>query len=176
MTDAAIISALAVLALVATCDLFLSLALARRVRMIQEMGSAPAGRSDFPSVGEVVTPFEVTTLDGQTLSEKEFSLGSTLVAFLAVGCEPCVRLKSEILSSPPDEPFIVFVSGLEAGNMPAIASELAHVAKVVWIEVDELVRNAFRVDAYPTVLRVVNGVVVTAALRLRDIGTSPVPA
>lgn len=169
MTDAAVISALVVVALVAGCDLLLSLALARRVRLLQGLGR-PTRNSDPELIGEVVSPFETTALDGHLVNDDRFSQGSTLVAFLAAGCEPCVRLKREILASPPREPFVLFASGRDDGGMPAFVSELAEVAQeAVWTEDGSLVSQAFRIRAFPTVLRVVNGVIVAAGLSFEDV-------
>jgi hypothetical protein len=168
--DAAIISALVVVASIATVDLLLSLALARRVRLLQQPEHRQAQHESLPSVGGVVEPFEATALDGSRINEGEFSQGSSLVAFLSAGCGPCERVKQEILDSPPEEPFLAFVFGTESGAMPGIAVDVARVAKVVWGEVnDEPVLRAFGIQAYPTVLRVVNGVVVSAGLGITDV-------
>jgi hypothetical protein len=168
LTDSVIASATAVVALIALTNLSLTLALAKRLRLTDHR-PVRAGDEFAVPAGHVVTPFQASTTLGERVTESTFDDRTTIAAFVSVGCTPCVKVKNEILKSQPSEPLLVFVGGPDTSTPPELASDLSEAADVVWFGEDSAMRDAFAVRAFPTVLKIVNGVVIASGRALRDI-------
>lgn len=172
---AAIVAAIVVVALVAGLNVLFSLALARRLRLLGEQGTGRSASDEtkalVPSIGHVVSPFETKTVGGTSLTDADFNSSSSLVLFASVGCSPCERLKTELLENPPSEIVRVFVHGSDSDQPPPFAAALEAISnEVVWMGSDETARRVFGdVGLFPTILRIVNGVVVASGTRLEDI-------
>ena len=168
-------AAVVIVGLIAVVDLMFSLALARRIRLVADgdvhRNERPA---PVPAVGHVVAPFETRTVSGDRLTLADFASPSVAV-FATAGCSPCERLKDAILADPPAEALRVFIYGATGNGLPPIATELAAISdEVVWMGTDDALPRAFGgVIGYPTLLRVVNGVVVASGTKLGDIQVSP---
>lgn len=164
-------------------DLALTFGLARRLRLALDgttvkIGAAPGIEPSFPTVGSGVAPFAVHALDGARMSEVDVGSGSVVVGFFSVGCEPCTAVKDQIVANNIPEPLFVFVVGApEDSASMALAQELATVARrVAVINHDGSPVTALGVRAYPTLVRLEDGVVRASGYRLDAVAADVVRA
>jgi hypothetical protein len=164
----ALVAAVAFVGALGGMNLLLSLALARRLRLMH-LGPADP-HSGKTSPGVEVGSFKAMTLDGDFVTDEEFSAGSSLVAFLAVGCRACPPVKQEVLNSHLQEQLTIFIHGeAPGGGVPDFATDLSRRGRVILTRWDDAPRKAFEVDGFPTVLRIVDGVVAASGFTLGEI-------
>lgn len=170
-----------VLAALVLFNLALTFGLVRRLRMaLEDGGIAPGGSIDvpgFPVVGSRVDPFAAQTLDGESLSDADLSAGPAVVAYFSVGCPACVKVKKKLLARGVSGPLTVIVAG-EPGDLEAIAlaEEFMTIAeKVAVVEQDSAAVEALRVEGYPTLVRLEDGVVQASGYKLDAIAAQLVP-
>jgi hypothetical protein len=115
------------------------------------------GRSRKPSVGtgELVGAFATATVDGAPLTDAML-VGETLVGFFSPRCRVCaLRLPKfvEYARGLPDgrNQVLAVVIG-DAEDTAAVAAELSPVARVVIEDRHGVLKAAFQVQAYPTIL------------------------
>lgn len=161
----AVVGALAVL------NLLLSLALIRRVRVLQEaVAQTPRRDPALPRAGESIGPFQVTTPEGEHLSDEALKRGVSLVGFFTPHCLPCATVRSQLLESPPAIPLLCFVEGSPSDpDSSALAASLKRVARVVFTEENDALHRAFKPAGYPTLIRVENGAVAASGHALADV-------
>jgi thiol-disulfide isomerase/thioredoxin len=152
-------------------NFLLSMALIRRVRVLQEMvAQTPPRDPSLPKTGEAIGSFQATTLEGEPLSDETLKPGVSLVGFFTAHCKPCMALRAQLLESPPALPFVAFVEGRandpEVGEM---AEALKRIARVVYTEHNDALHQAFKPASYPTLIRVENGVVAASGHALADV-------
>jgi hypothetical protein len=167
----AVAVALCVVAVIAVGSLMVSLAVAKRLQSL-ETPSAPAQHVDLHLIGERVKEFDAETLDGSHLTRADIAFGESTVAFLSLGCQPCVTAKNDLLKRSDDDNLVVFVLGEDAENtdeLPAFLDGIKEGATTIWSRWDDATRHAFGVDAFPTILKVVDGVIVGAGIRVADV-------
>jgi thiol-disulfide isomerase/thioredoxin len=157
-TSALVIASFA--AVVAAANLLLTLALTRRVRLLQG-GAAPVS-GDLPSAGSAIGRFETQTVDGRPLTDRDAGERDVIAAFLSPTCEPCRRLLSRMRDAPPMAREVVCFVVADAGEEATaeVVAALRPVGTVAVVEPDGGPVEAFGVTAYPTVVRVRDGVVV----------------
>lgn len=155
----------------AVVNFLLSMALIRRVRVLQELVErTPQRDPNLPKTGEAIGSFQATTLQGETLSNETLKPGVSLVGFFTTHCKPCAALRAQLLESPPTLPVVAFVEGPaddpEVGEM---AEALKRIARVVYTRNNDALHQAFKPAGYPTLIRVENGVVAASGHALADV-------
>jgi thiol-disulfide isomerase/thioredoxin len=153
-----LIAAVVLVGILCVLDLILTLGVIKRLREHTEMiSSMMNGPKTSIAVGEEVGEFTTSTVDGERVARE--SLGDdALVAFFSPTCQPCKEKLPH---------FVEFARNLPRGRDQVLATvigdaELADelvtalqpVARVVVESGDGTVATAFKVKAYPTVLRV----------------------
>ncbi len=164
---------LVVIGTITMFNLLFSLAFARRLRELaaQQLKSNVNGM--LPEIGRHVRPFDVIALDGSAITSDDASR-SIVALFVSTTCPACDRLQKKLGNDRFPEETLVFVHGHEESGVPEFARSFDEVAThVAWLGEDNTVRDAFGVEAYPTLLRVVGGVVTEAALNLKDFTVKP---
>ncbi|GAA2431226.1 hypothetical protein GCM10010191_51190 [Actinomadura vinacea] len=153
-------AAITVVGVLCLANIVLTLAVIRRLneqgRLLAERGRAPAPGFPPPlevEPGERVGDFTVTAMDGEPVSRADLR-GSTLMAFMAPGCQSCEHSLPEFVaragSAPGGRDRVLAVV---LGNGPGreeMCAELAPVARVLTEEEEggPLIR-AFGVGALP---------------------------
>lgn len=161
-------SAVCVLALAVLLNLMLTLGLARRLRVASRTAGAATDPA-VPKAGTRVGPFSIPVVGGDAVTTDDLASGIVEAAFLSVGCEPCARVKQELLDrGPATRSLMTFVVG--AGDDPAaqrIADDLSTVSsEIAIVNVDSSVVKAFDIRAYPTLILLNDGVVQRAGWQL----------
>ncbi|MFJ8078416.1 TlpA family protein disulfide reductase [Streptomyces sp. NPDC096176] len=150
-----LIATLACLGAICALDLILTLGVIKRLREHTELLSARSP-ADIP-VGAEVAEFAAVTTDGEPLS-RESMKEETVVAFFSPTCGPCKEKLPR---------FVDFARGLAGGRESALAvvvgdveegapfiTELNPVVRVVVESGDGPLGSAFKVAAFPTLVRV----------------------
>jgi hypothetical protein len=161
-----LVPAVILTAAVALLNLVLTFGLIRRMRM--GIDTTPQRSLPMPTIGQPVGEFSAVSIDDLRVDEQSVSVEETLVAFLSPTCEPCQRLTEQMLRRPPAEEFYFFMTGEDSAAREA-AGALRELGTVCVISDDSGVRQAFGVGAFPTVIRVVDGVVVSAGVTLDEV-------
>ncbi|MGP3685991.1 TlpA disulfide reductase family protein [Streptomyces sp. IBSNAI002] len=154
-----LITAVALVGLLAALDLLLTVGVIKRLREHAELISDKAN-ADAPvplGIGEEVGNFSVTGADDEELTLADLE-GETLVAFFSPNCTPCkekLPLFTEYARHFPGGPrqvLAVIAGGAEGGGR--FAESLRPVARVVREDYNGEVGAAFQAKAYPTLLLV----------------------
>jgi thiol-disulfide isomerase/thioredoxin len=167
---AALTAVVVALSIAVAANFLLLLAVVRRLRMQQP---PPPPMFDMPKVGVRVPAFGAVDVEGETVDDGFCVENSEVViAFFADNCEPCERLKAQLLRNPLEDPLLAFVQ-VSAGSgtqHQTFVSALAGLgARTVLIDRDSDIRERFAISAFPTLLRVQNAVVVASGVRLTDV-------
>jgi thiol-disulfide isomerase/thioredoxin len=151
-----VVVALVSLSALVLFNLAVLILLTRRVNQLRRQQPAmrlpPAGRALLP-VGTVVSDFSATTVDGTPITRESLA-DSSLVVFLAPGCQPCRELlpvlaaRAERDFGGPDRVLAVLAAG-DAEDATEYVRTLSGAARVV-VETDHsAVSEAFRTIGYP---------------------------
>jgi len=159
----------------AALNLLLTLVLVRRVRplqkLIEERGIPDAM---LPRIGRSVAPFRVEMADGSVITDDALRTGTTLVGFFLPHCPSCDRMVARMIEEPPPWPLLAFVEG--APGDPEALAEVEKLAAVgrPGLATDEVQRAVGLSDsaAFPTLVRIDNGVVTAAGRRLHVVTDS----
>lgn len=152
-------------------NFLLSMALIRRVRVLQELvQQTPQRDPTLPKLGAAIGAFQATTLEGEPLSNETLKPGVSLVGFFTTHCKPCAALRVQLLESPPTLPFVAFVEGnVDDPEVSAMAEALKRIARVVYTQNNDALHQAFKPTGYPTLIRVENGVVAASGHSLAEV-------
>jgi hypothetical protein len=176
MRDALIAATLAVLGSITLLNIILSLATARRLRLLSE--THPSERRSLgaflPPVGSRVDSFSVTTLAEESLSLDDLFFQDNVIVFATMHCEACAAMRSALLAEPLEVPVSLFIDGPGREEEARAYAESfgSAIQRAVWIDGDVLIARAFSVGGYPTIIRVVNGVIAAASAtfdHIRDV-------
>jgi thiol-disulfide isomerase/thioredoxin len=149
-----LITAVLVVGALCTLDLLLTVGVIRRLREHTELLASPYGalKDAIIGVGEAPHDFSALATDGTPV---RFSAtdGPTLVAFFSPNCQACKQKLPDFLAAaarfPGGPERVLAVVARDGGDMEALATTLADVARVV-VETDQpVVTEAFRVKAFP---------------------------
>ncbi|MEV6302605.1 TlpA disulfide reductase family protein [Actinoplanes sp. NPDC051861] len=174
----AIVLSLAALA-VALVGLAVAFATAARLRTAIESGGLAgmkAPQPQLPTADSVIGDFEIETLDGRTISQRDLHVDQQLIGFFSVGCAPCsedlpnfLALEDKVVGDLPKP--IAVING-----EPDEAREYAKAfpdAFAVVIEPDSeaagTLSAAVGVKAFPTYLLAEHGRVGMSAVRIKGI-------
>ncbi|GIH05574.1 hypothetical protein Rhe02_36410 [Rhizocola hellebori] len=161
---AALWAAFVLSTLVAVFSLTLTLALARRVRVLvtQVNRFLPVSEGDgLPDPGTPLPEFTVKSSDGTVISRQSFAGPQRLFIFLTTGCSSCTDQIPVIQQLRLPEQPVVVVIGDEQQRF-AMAAQLADAAQVVQEEDEGPLATALELREFPAVL-VLGEAVVTAA-------------
>lgn len=168
MVMAALTGIVVALSVAVAANFALLLAIVRRMRLQREAPSP----IDVPRLGMQAPSFTVLDLTGQTVDDSFYSEhGEAVVAFLSDDCQPCERVKAELVRDPIADPLLAFVQTIDGGTEQAeFATALARAgARTVLLEQGSDIPKRFSVSAFPTLLRLHDGVVVGSSIKLADI-------
>jgi hypothetical protein len=171
-----LVAAVTVSTLLSVFTLTLALGLTRRIRVfsarlakLDELGrdGVPFDRDRALAADTVVTEFAATTTDGEPVS-REMLTGTTLIAFLSPGCQPCETLLPKLLDHAARFPggrqqVLAVLSMAGPEDSAAYADRLSPVARVVVEDGKGPLSEAFEADALPVLYLVGAGGVVLAS-------------
>jgi thiol-disulfide isomerase/thioredoxin len=129
----------------------------------------------LPPVGMQAPSFVAQDADGNPVDDGfYFEDGEVIVAFFSDDCQPCERVKAELARDPIASPFLAFLHTADGGSDQAeFAAGLAHAgARIVLLEPESDIPKRFSVSAFPTLLRLRDGIVVTSTIKLAEIRRS----
>jgi hypothetical protein len=151
--------------LVAVFSLFLTVALARRLRTLVShvYRFLPITEGDgLPSPGTPLPDFSVAAESGEQITRESFAGPQRLLVFLTTTCSSCtdqVPLIQQLRL--PERPVVVVVG--DEQQRPAMAAQLADVAEVVPEDDEGPLAVALEVREFPAVMVIGRGVVTVAS-------------
>ncbi|WP_027344849.1 thioredoxin domain-containing protein [Hamadaea tsunoensis] len=164
-----IIAALVVVGLLCLLNLMLTVGILRRMRADAE--EYKPDRSSALRAGSAIGAFEVTTTDGEPITDE--TLAGT-VAFFSAGCTACHGLLPDFLAYARERGR-GDVLAIVAGDEPDMVSALAEVSRVVTADLPGgPVAKAFRNTWTPALYLVSNRVVLATGAKLADLPRRPV--
>jgi hypothetical protein len=127
----------------------------------------PAG----PAVGHRVGLFTATTLDGRAVDTGDLAETETLVALLSAGCGACESMVAELGDVDGGSLLVLIHAGEGDQSEPLVTAARRSAGSGARIAVVPYgaVASAFDITAYPTVVRVVDGVVTAAGMSLASV-------
>jgi hypothetical protein len=143
-------------------NLLLTFAIVRRLRLQQARSSV---KFPLPSIGVDAPTFSVEDYKGRIIDDSLYARGTAIVAFLTHHCEPCDRAKAELIRRPVVERLLVFLQAAPDASDEAFVEAAALGGAWVVLDPGSELLERFSVRAFPTFLRVRNGIVVAAGLR-----------
>ncbi|MEU7133661.1 hypothetical protein [Streptomyces sp. NPDC046261] len=151
-----VIAALVLVGVLCSLDLLLTVGVIKRLREHTELLSR---KGDQPSLatGEEVGPFAVTSVDGEAVSDRAIDT-ETVVAFFSTTCGPCKEKLPKFVEYARSVPggrarVIATVIG-EGDEVAPMVAALRPVARVTTEDASGVMGEAFKVMAYPVVLKV----------------------
>jgi thiol-disulfide isomerase/thioredoxin len=125
-----------------------------------------------PSEGLRVGEFSTGAIDGRTITDRDVAEGSVLVGFFADGCPNCARLVADLGIAQPHERMVAFVAGQRGDELTdRLTADLSGWCDAVAVVgVGDQVSQAFNLQAFPTLIRLVDGAVKKAGFTLEDMG------
>jgi thiol-disulfide isomerase/thioredoxin len=153
-------------------NVLLSLLVVRKVRPLQAL-IEERGIPDrmLPRTGLSIGRFRVEMADGGVLIDEEVRSGTALIGFFLPHCPSCDRMHARLLAEPPPWPVVAFVEGKP--DDPEAQAEVAKFAAVArsGFATEEVARALGLSDesAFPTLVRVENGIVTAAGRRLPQV-------
>src|SRR5438445_3283170 len=161
---AALTVSVVLLALLVVFQMLITFGLVRRLRAVEADGGVRPSTDRFPQSGMRIPHFEVDDTDGDPITDRDFASGPALVAVVSPACEPCERVKTQLLNDPPRESFFAFVNGAATTSNDAsnIARTLGAMGRAAVFENGD-VMAARGVQLFPTLLMLHDGVVVAAS-------------
>lgn len=165
---AALTAVVAALSIAVAANFLLLLAIVRRLRMQRP---APP-QFKMPTIGTRIPAFAVEDVDGQLVDDrfcKEHS--EAVVAFFSDNCEPCERVKAQLVRDPLQDPLLVFVQTSTEGSRQAefVGALAGAGARTILLDRQSDIPQRFSVSAFPTLMRVHDGIVVASSLKLADV-------
>lgn len=176
---AALTAIVVALAIGVAANFLFLLAIVRRLRL--QRPAPPV--FDLPSVGMQAPPFSAHDANGNAIDESFYvEHGDAVIAFFSDNCEPCQQAKAELARNPLQVPLLAFIHTGDGSAMQAeFARELTRSGvRAVLLAPGSDLHKRFAVSAFPTLLRLRDGIVVASSIRLDDIrnptgdGTGPV--
>jgi hypothetical protein len=167
----AVVVAVAVVAVATVFNLTLTLGLARRMRL--ELGTPAAGEGTvggpaFPTAGLRIGSFGEVGVDGREITDADVSEGERLVGYFSANCPACAHVRRRLLAQGAPLPLTAFVAGsAEDPEVTELARDIAAVAEhVAIVDLDGPATLALAVEAYPTLVRLQDGIVRASGYKL----------
>lgn len=165
---AAITAVVIALSIAVAANFVLLLAIVRRLRL--QRPAPPA--IELPRIGMQAPGFAAEDADGQWIDDSFYShYGEAVVAFLSDDCVPCQHVRAELARDPLQGPVLAFVHTRDGGPQQSeFAADLARTgARTVLLEPGSDIPKRFSVAAFPTLLRLRDGIVVASSIKLADV-------
>lgn len=158
------------LSIAVAANFVLLLAVIRRLRMQQPAPPVIA----LPPVGMQAPSFAAQDADGNLVDNGYLEDAEVIVAFFSDRCQPCEQVKAELARDPIASPLLAFVQTADGGSEQAeFGAGLARSgARIVLLEPESDIPKRFSVSAFPTLLRLRDGEVVTSTIKLAEIRRS----
>jgi hypothetical protein len=171
MTTSFVLAITGLVGAIGVLNLILIFGVIGRVRELQEVVQTGVFRDpELPAAGVAVGAFQVTTEDGQQLSETAVGGEERLVCFFSPRCKPCAELRAQLVRQPPALPLITFVEGAsDDPDVRQITENLRGLGPVAIIQPGDEVTRAFKPAGFPTLFRIANGRVASAGHRLHQV-------
>ena len=165
-------AAVALIGVVALVALVVSLAVARRLRELQQRFGPIESFDDLPAPGTAVPDFVATTVDGGTVSAADLAGPDVVVLFVDGSCATCFDIVTELRARPAPtseatRPIAVVIG--QPDERGALVAELTPLARVVEESSYVGLPARFGVRGFPTALVAGGGVVRAASHRLDQI-------
>lgn len=167
MTSALFV-AVVFLAIVTFGNILLLFAVMRRLRGLQDLLLPPA---IVPAPGTAIEPFHVEAVDGASLTTDTLAGGPVLVAVLSTTCPACKGMASDLaaLTGPSSAPVVLVVTDPEHDGS-AMLQSLAGLDRVAVVDREHPALAALGgITAFPTVLAVREGTIISSDTRLEKI-------
>src|SRR5262245_22346380 len=164
-----LVAGMVVLFVLTVANLLLCLAIVRRLRAIEQPDQVSTA---LPALGTAVAPFATVDLLGNELSGTTLRGRAVVVGFLMPECAPCRTLVTQLREqlTAVDESFIIFVATHDRAAAEQATSSLPPSVRVGVVSIEDDVTRAFGgISAFPTLLRVDDGVVVRAGRKLHEV-------
>ena len=168
---AALTAVVVALSVAVAANFLLLLAIVRRLRVQRP---APQAAINLPRVGMQAPAFTATDSTGRAIDDAFFKeAGEAVVVFLSEDCPPCENVKSELVRNPIVDPVLAFVQSTGDGSNLAqfVAAITETGAQTVIVEKGSDLPARFSISAFPTLLRLRDGVVVASSVKLADVRT-----
>jgi hypothetical protein len=166
--------AVALLAVFVVVNLILTIGLIRRIRTMAQEGSSAPEIASKPQPGKRLGHFAVTTSEGRRFTERDLATGSHLVAFLSPTCPSCRAIKDQMAAGLAGESMVVFIAAFGDEQVAAEMVRALTPVAVTTLMADESAAEAFGSSAFPTLVRVVDGVITESGHRIDDL-SRPLP-
>ncbi|GAA2591189.1 hypothetical protein GCM10010399_22050 [Dactylosporangium fulvum] len=151
-------------------NLFLTLALAKKVREASTSTAGHHPKASVPEVGDKVGGFSAPDAHGSRISHTDLGPGRALLLFLMPGCGPC-ELIIAALPQESGRPTFAFIVGDRAdAKVGGLVAALPAYARAVVLPLDvDIIESAFHVGRFPTVLEVEDGFVTYVGSKLPEL-------
>jgi len=167
----ALIAAAVVLGIATAANLVLTFAVIRRLRALEEGGTAAP--ASLPAVGTAVAEFSAVTIAGEEVTAADVAVGDAFAGFVMVGCTPCGRLIESLADGAvtgADDPLFFVVGDPEDPETRRMTAALDPVGRVAVVDEKSSATAAFgQISAFPTLLRLKDGVIAVASHDLDDV-------
>jgi thiol-disulfide isomerase/thioredoxin len=148
-------------------NLALTLAIIRRLRLQQPQ---PSHQLPLPPIGMQAPVLFLKDHEGRSIDRSFYMGGGAVVAFLTHHCVPCDRAKTDLLRGPIAESLLVVLQTAPDLREEDFVNAIARAgARVVVLDSGSDLPGRFSIRAFPTFLRLQDGVVVASAARLADV-------
>jgi hypothetical protein len=165
-------AAVGLLAAVTAANLFILLGVIRRMRaMTTNSASLDLRPLDLgmPEIGLEIGGFTESTVAGDPVTDDDLRHGQALVVFLSASCQPCKQTVTALTQQRDSLPACTYVFVQAEPDEPALAPMLDSLNGVGAVIVSaEAPRQAFKVNAFPTVLLVDGGQVTFTSFELAE--------
>lgn len=177
---AVLTAVVAALSIAVAANFLLLLAVIRRLRLQRPRPQV----IELPHVGMQAPSFAAQDTEGNRIDDSFYTEQSeVVVAFFSDDCQPCERVKAELARDPIASPFLAFVHTATGGSEQAefVAGLVATRARIVLLEPGSDIPKRFSVSAFPTLLRLHDGIVATSTIKPAEIrrpvgGALPAPS
>jgi hypothetical protein len=152
------------LAILGIANMMLTFGLVRQMRIaVSDLKRLPHGLGTplDASVGKSFPEFQASTVSGEPLTSNAVSTGTTFAVFASSSCDLCGALAQRMLKQPIGSPVVVFVEAADTnGAADSLAAKFTQITdQVAVITSGHSLIADLQVDGWPTVMRVVDGVV-----------------
>ncbi|WP_406208087.1 hypothetical protein OH807_36110 [Kitasatospora sp. NBC_01560] len=168
----ALTAAAVVLGIAVAANLVLTFAIIRRLRALEEGGTGGAPDA-LPAVGTAVAEFAAVTTSGVEVTAADVAVGEAFAGFVMVGCTPCGTLIDSLAGGAvtgADDPLFFVVGDPDDPETRRMSALLGPVGRVAVVAEKSAATAAFgQVSAFPTLLRIKDGVIAAAGHDLADV-------
>jgi hypothetical protein len=159
----ALIASVVLLTLISLGNIVITLAMIRRLRTLEESGTAGAPKAQLPGIGSTIDLPTVTTTAGEVVAAEDLRQGTTTLIVLSPGCQPCQDLAQRLATEPKlaDPSLLVITTGSVGDpSTDALVARIPADLRVAYV--DPHLAEDIGINAFPTIVVVRDGVVTAA--------------